>query len=142
MADPLTALPPSQFCRMALKALEGAEGQTRRRKRDQRPDEIGLAIKRDLLSRAAEAELAAEGFEAWLLAQVLAAPVPGPVRAMCTEILDEYRLATLDAALSSWLQAGAPTDDRLPRAPKSDHELFGCDCGAEPRHLAEARHGA
>ncbi len=141
MAQQLTSLPPAEFCRLALKALEGAEGQTRRRKRDQRPDQVGLAMKRELLTRGAEAAPEPEAFEAWLMAQVLAAPVPGPVRAMCAEILDEYRLAALDTSLRAWLCAGAPTDDALPRPPKTDHELHGCSCGALPMHMMEARHG-
>jgi hypothetical protein len=42
---------------------------------------------------------------------VLAAPAAGPVRAIATEVLEEYRLAATDPSFSGWLQAGAPSAD-------------------------------
>src|SRR5881275_2934695 len=84
-------LRPGDFCRQLLNAMAASEGRRRRRKRDTTPDALGMELKRDLMARAAEADPDPDGFEAWLLQQVLAAPAGGPVRAMCAEILDEYR---------------------------------------------------
>ena len=47
---------PTQVCQALLAALEASEGQRKRRKRDQTPDAIGLAVKRELLERAVEAD--------------------------------------------------------------------------------------
>jgi hypothetical protein len=99
---------PGQFCRLALHALDHTEARSRRRKRDQTPDAYGLGIKRDLLRRGAEADPPAEHFEAWLLEQALETPVSGPVRAMCVEILQEYRAAHTIPGLGEWLLSGAP----------------------------------
>lgn len=119
-----SVLAPGEFCRLSLRALESAEGRTRRRKRDQTPDTLGLGIKRDLLERAAEANPATEAFEAWLLEQVLASPASGPVRAMCIQILDEYRAAQLSPGLSDWLLRGAPSADAEAEGrPRSDEEV-------------------
>ena len=114
-------LRPGPFCRMLLKALEAAEGQTRRRKRDQAPDRVGLAIKRDLLERAVAADPAPSDFEGWLIAQIAEAPVAGSVRAMCEQIFLEYRMARLQPELADWLTRGAPSDDadRSPSGPDS-----------------------
>jgi hypothetical protein len=131
MAGPLTALRPSEFGRLALKALEAAEGQTRRRKRDQRPDQLGLAIKRGLLARLAEEDPPPHAFETWLMTQVFAAPAGGPVRAMAIQVLDEYRFSALDGGLNRWLREGAPSDDAapgddaVPAAPGRTPEVMG-----------------
>ena len=45
---------PAEICGALLAALEAAEGRRRSRKRDQTPDGIGLAIKRDILKRTVE----------------------------------------------------------------------------------------
>ena len=111
-----TTLRPGEFCRLSLQALAASEGRGKRRKRDQTPDTIGLAIKRDLLERAATADPLPAEFEGWLLTQALAAPVSGPVRALAGEILDDYRLAVLDPEFSRWLIAGAPSADTDPDA--------------------------
>jgi hypothetical protein len=121
-----TTLTPGEFCRLSLRALDVSEGRSRRRKRDQTPDTLGMGIKRDLLERGAEAAPPPEGFERWLMEQVLASAVSGPVRAMCVQILDEYRAAQISPALSEWLQQGAPSADadRASEArPKSDAEV-------------------
>ena len=107
-------LAPGHFCRLLLKALEAAEGQTRRRKRDQAPDRLGLAIKRDLLERAVAAAPPQDEFESWLLAQIAGAPAPGAVRAMCEQIFLEYRMARFQPELADWLSHGAPSDDAGP----------------------------
>jgi hypothetical protein len=118
------SLKPGEFCRLALRALDSSEGRSRRRKRDQTPDTLGLGIKRDLLERAADADPPPEAFEGWLLEQVLASSVSGPVRAMCVQILDEYRAVETTPGLSEWLLQGAPSADADPNArPKSDAEV-------------------
>lgn len=104
-------LRPGDFTRQLLKALEASEGRTRRRKRDQTPDTIGLGIKRELLTHAAADDPGPEDFESWLMERVLAEPASGGVRAMCTEILDEYHLAAADLAFYHWLEEGAPSAD-------------------------------
>jgi len=102
---------PAEFCRLFLAALAAAEGRKRRRKRDQTPDTIGLELKRELLEGAIAADPDPEEFEAWLLAQTLAAPAAGPVRAMCGEILEQYRMACVDPEYGRWLAAGAYSAD-------------------------------
>jgi len=104
-------LTPGEFARHALKALDASDGRTMRRKRDQLPDVIGLGIKRGILTRAANEDPPAENFEGWLMEQALGAAASGGILAMCGEILDEYRLATMDPTFSGWLAAGAPSAD-------------------------------
>lgn len=137
MADVVIALRPGEFCRWALTAQDAAEGQRRRRKRDQRPDQVGMAIKADLLTRAAEADPEPEAFEAWLLGQVLGAPAGGPIRAMSLQILAEYRFALLDPALTAWLRAGAPSDDAQPVRARRDDDVQACACSASYLYLRD-----
>jgi hypothetical protein len=111
MIEEAAPLSPGEFGRRLLSAMDASEGRRKRRKRDTTPDAIGLEIKRDLLRRAAAEGPPAEAFEAWLLTQVLTAPASGPVRALCAEILDEYRFARQDRAFGHWLAAGAPSAD-------------------------------
>jgi hypothetical protein len=47
---------PGYVCQALLAALDASEGRRRRRKRDQTPDAIGLAIKRRLLEQAVREE--------------------------------------------------------------------------------------
>lgn len=106
---------PGPVCRALLDALEASEGRRRRRKRDQRPDAIGLAIKRELLERAADADPPPEAFEGWLLEQCLEARGPHPlgaVRAMAIQIFHEWRLAAAIGDFERWLASGAPSEDR------------------------------
>lgn len=105
------SLRPAAFARQALKALDAAEGRRRRRKRDQTPDAIGLEIKRDLYERAARDDPEPENFEAWLVAQALAVPAAGPVRAIAVQILDEYSFSAADPSFREWLAAGAYSAD-------------------------------
>jgi len=107
----LTAPRPGEFCRHLLNALDASEGRSRRRKRDQTPDTIGLGMKRGLLERAAEEDPEPEEFEGWLVMQVLAEPASGGLRAMCGEILDDYRFAAAEPTFQQWLADGAPSAD-------------------------------
>jgi hypothetical protein len=137
-------------CAFLLKALEAAEGQTRRRKRDQSPDKLGLTLKRELLRRAAATDPEPKSFEGWLMEQIGRAPDAGPVRAMCEEIFLEYRLAALQPDFAEWLAAGAPSDDADPDGPErrkrradgpgrrdrwqgTDDPEFACICHVDPR---------
>ena len=129
-----TAVRPSAFCQSLLAAMLAAEGLVKRRGRNQTPDGIGLALKRDLLVRAVDDDPPPDAFESWLVAQVLAAPAGGPVRAMCAQILDEYRLAALDPAFAEWLASGASSDDAEPRPKRS------AECGCPPMDL-HGEHG-
>jgi hypothetical protein len=110
-----SALTPAFVCRALLQAIEAAEGQTRRRKRDQAPDRLGLAAKRAILERAVQEAPAAADFEGWLVAQILASDAPGAARAMCEEIFLDYRMALSQPAMAHWLEHGAPSDDAEPR---------------------------
>jgi len=108
---------PADVCRGLLAALEAAEGRRRRRKRDTRPDAIGLGIKRDLLAQAVRDDPSPGDFEGWLLEQCLAADGTasvGAVRAMATDILAEWQLASVSPEFRDWLDAGAPSEDREP----------------------------
>ena len=120
MTDQAGTLRPGEFSRLLLKALDASEGRRRRRKRNTTPDAIGLELKRELLQRATTEDPAPEAFEGWLLAQALAAPASGPVRALCAEILDEYRVAQHDPHFSQWLVAGAPSADAETEEAASD----------------------
>jgi hypothetical protein len=140
-------LTPGAFCRLLLRALEAAEGQTRRRKRDQAPDRLGLTTKRELLERAVMADPTTEAFEGWLVEQIAGAEAPGAVRAMCEQIFLEYRMARLQPELTDWLMHGAPSDDAEPgrgrrhadREPRrdrwhgTDDTEYACTCHL-PQH--------
>lgn len=106
---------PAEVCRGLLAALEASEGRRQRRKRDTRPDAIGLAIKRELLERIVAEAPTPEALGGWLLGQSLI-PRPdvstGAVRAMAMEIFMDYRLAQTSGAFRAWLDAGCPSQDR------------------------------
>ncbi|MCX7623317.1 MAG: type III secretion fhipep protein [Thermomicrobium sp.] len=110
--DPAALARPAVFCRALLQALEASEGRRKRRKRDQTPDQLGQELKRWILERAIADDPEPEEFEQWLLALVLETPGSGGVRAMCQEVLLEYRLAQQDPDFRAWLALGAPSADR------------------------------
>jgi hypothetical protein len=106
---------PAEVCRKLLAALEASEGRRTRRKRDTTPDALGMALKRRLLEDAAREDPAPEAFEGWLLERALGAPADvsvGAMRAMAIEVFREWRFATESCEFESWLDAGAPSDDR------------------------------
>jgi hypothetical protein len=108
------AIRPAQVCQALLGALAASEGQRKRRKRDQTPDAIGLAVKRELLERAVEADPEPEAFEAWLLnySQIcVAAELAGSASAMARAVFDEWRLAHSLKEFNLWLNQGAPSAD-------------------------------
>jgi hypothetical protein len=106
-------LRPAEFTRGLLGALDASEGRRKRRARDTTPDSIGMGVKRDLLEAAARADPDPDGFEAWLLEQVLAAGTAnGAVRAMALSIWDEWMLACAADTFRDWLEHGAPSDDK------------------------------
>ncbi len=110
----MTILRPAQVCNALLVALEAAEGRRRKRKRDQTPDAIGLAIKRDLLRRAIDDDPSPEAFEAWLLDYPAASGPPdltGASLAMARSVFDEWQLAQSMPEFRKWLEEGAPSDD-------------------------------
>ena len=104
---------PAEVCRALLAALDAADGQRRKRKRDQRPDAIGLALKREILERAVEEDPEPGSFEAWLLDRVSASAPgsAGAVTAMARAVLEEWRLAHTLGEFKHWLDRGAPSDD-------------------------------
>ena len=94
---------PRELALALLAALSAADGRRRARKRDQTPDGLGLAMKRALLERLAEADPPAEALEAWLQ--------PHAANPMARTILEEWRLAQALPAFAGWLGNGAPSDD-------------------------------
>jgi len=108
------AIRPAEVCKALLVALEASEGQRKRRKRDQTPDAIGLAVKRKLLERGVEADPEPDAFEAWLLnysQTCVAAELAGPASAMARTVFDEWRLAHSLENFKLWLDQGAPSAD-------------------------------
>ncbi len=108
------AIRPAEVCQALLAALAASEGQRKRRKRDQTPDAIGLAVKRQLLERAVEDNPEPEAFEAWLLnySQTrVATELAGPAAAMARTVFDEWRLAHSLENFRVWLNQGAPSAD-------------------------------
>ena len=125
-----TEVRPGQFCQFLLRTLEASEAQTRRRKRDQTPDHIGLAMRRVLLEHVVAIDPDEDQFEQALLERVLASETPGPLRAMAILIMNEYRFTASQPGLVAWLQAGAPNADAdEPTRVKHDHEVMGADRG-------------
>lgn len=129
MTDATTILRPADFSRNMLNALAASDGRRKRRARNTTPDRIGLEIKGHLLRKIVAEDPAPEELEAWLLAQVLAAPASGPVRALCAEILDEYRFACHEPGFARWVLAGAPSDDAERERPQRPGEA-SCAPGA------------
>ena len=108
------AIRPAQVCMALLAALEAAEGQRKRRKRDQTPDAIGLAVKREVLEGVVQDDPDPELFEAWLLRYSQkreSRHSPGAVSAMARAVLEEWRLAHSMGDFKAWLDHGAPSDD-------------------------------
>ena len=102
---------PADVCRALLAALNAADGRRKSRKRDQTPDAIGLAIKREILERVVDDNPGSEVFEAWLLNYSQSSNSPGAVAAMARAVLDEWRLAHAMGDFKTWLDRGAPSDD-------------------------------
>ena len=115
---------PAQVCKALLAALQAPEGQWKRRKRDQTPDAIGLAVKRALLERAVKDDPEPQAFEAWLLKYsqtYVAAELAGPATAMARAVFDEWRLAHSLGEFKDWLDRGAPSEDVGDGNKKSTH---------------------
>ena len=109
-----SAMRPAQVCKALLAALQAPEGQRKRRKRDQTPDAIGLAVKRALLERAVEDDPDPQAFEEWLLKYpqtLVATELAGPASAMARAVFDEWHLALSLEDFRAWLNQGAPSDD-------------------------------
>jgi hypothetical protein len=115
---------PAQVCKTLLAALEGAEGQRRKRKRDQTPDAIGLAVKRALLERVVQDDPEPEAFEKWLLNYPLTCGAPeftGSASAMARAVFEEWCLAHSLGDFKAWLDHGAPSEDVGDRNEKRSH---------------------
>lgn len=112
---------PADVCRRLLAALDASEGRRRNRKRDTRPDAIGLRIKRRLLEEAVRADPEVFDFEGWLVERCsdpgferaldLPAASAGSVQAMAREVLAEWRYALSSDSFRRWLECGAPSAD-------------------------------
>lgn len=115
---------PLDFARHAVATIEASEGRRKRRKRNTTPDAVGLEMKREILEGIAAADPAPEDLEGHLLSLILHSEFPGPLRALCGEVLDEYRLALISGQFRDWLMSGARSDDR-------DERPEGCVPGCE-----------
>jgi hypothetical protein len=104
----MTVLRPAHVCSTLLDALEASEGRRRRRKRDQTPDAIGLAAKREVLERIVHEDPEPEAFEDWLLRY---AHDNSRAASMTLAVLEEWRLAHVLPGFRDWLEAGAPSED-------------------------------
>lgn len=104
-------LRPADVCGALLAALQAADGRRRKRKRDQTPDTIGLAAKRQLLETVVRERPDASGFEAWLLQYAHDHGGTGATGAMARTIFDEWRLAHAMPDFAVWLERGAPSED-------------------------------
>ena len=102
---------PADVCRALLAALDAADGRRKSRKRDQTPDAIGLALKRQILEQVIQENPDAQIFEAWLLNYSQSRQSSGAVAAMARAVLDEWRLAHAMGDFKAWLDRGAPSDD-------------------------------
>lgn len=114
LTDSSQTFRPADLCRALLAALEASEGRTRKRKRDQRPDAFGLAVKRTLLKQVIEDDPPPEAFEEWLLnypTTCKAQELTGPSFAMAKALFEEWRLAHTLGEFRLWLAQGAPSDD-------------------------------
>jgi hypothetical protein len=112
--ESLQSFRPADVCRALLAALEASEGRRKKRKRDQTPDAIGLAVKREVLERVVQDDPDSEMFEAWLLRYAEkneSQHSSGAVAAMARGVLDEWRLARSMRDFKDWLDRGAPSDD-------------------------------
>jgi len=101
---------PGPFCRALLAALDASEGRRQSRKRDQTPDRIGLAARRELLERAVLEDPEPQAFEEWLL---------GYPPATARMVLEEWRLAHAMPEFAAWLERGAPSEDAAGSPPAS-----------------------
>lgn len=118
--DGSQSLRPAEVCKALLAALEASEGRNRKRKRDQKPDTIGLSIKRSLLARAVQDDPDPEAFEEWLLnypGKCDTGEPSGAVAAMARTVLEEWRLAHSMGAFRVWLEDGAPSADATDEKP-------------------------
>ena len=131
----LQSFRPADVCRALLAALEAAEGRRKRRKRDQTPDAIGLAVKREVLEHVVEDDPGPELFEGWLLAYVQKSErmhSAGAVSAMARAVLDEWRLAHSMKDFKAWLDRGAPSDDADAGAAAARPNSDGSDTRRRP----------
>ena len=115
---------PAQICSALLAALDASDGRRKMRKRDQRPDAIGLGIKRQLLEEIVAADPEPDDLELWLLEYVQSNEghvASGAVAAMARVVFDEWRLAHAMPDFSAWLAHGAPSDDTLAGTQTREH---------------------
>ncbi len=113
MESPQGVFRPAEVCKALLNALDASEGRRKRRKRDQTPDAIGLAVKRHLLECVVRDDPDPEMFEGWLLehSKNNDAQSSGAVAAMARIVFEEWRLAGCMSDFKTWLDQGAPSDD-------------------------------
>jgi hypothetical protein len=122
-SHPSIAFRPADVCRALLAALDAADGRRKSRKRDQTPDAIGLAVKRQILECVVQENPDADNFEAWLMNYSQRSHASGAVAAMARAVLDEWCLAHAMGDFKNWLDRGAPSEDAAAVSPtRADDE--------------------
>ena len=114
----MTTFRPADVCKALIAALDAADGRRKSRKRDQTPDAIGLALKREILEHVVQENPDPEMFESWLLNYSQNRHSSGAVAAMARSVLEEWRLAHSMGEFRLWLEQGAPSDDTKHENPK------------------------
>jgi len=123
MNDSREVVRPAEVCRALIAALGASEGRSRKRKRDQTPDTIGFAVKRQILESVVHEDPDPQSFEAWLLnyAESSHETLPsGAIVAMARAVLEEWRLAQCMENFKAWLDHGAPSADADGKAPAEE----------------------
>ena len=110
--DLTSSVRPAEVCEWLLTSIAVAEGRRKRRPRNTTPDNIGLNLKLDILQECIAANPEPETFEEWLL-QAATKPgrASGPMRAVCSDVLFEWRAARQDPFYRDWLLAGAEEEE-------------------------------
>ena len=103
---------PADVARALLKALDASEGRRKRRMRDTTPDAIGQSLERDLLEEVAREDPDPGAFEGWLSERCRAAGFSsGPIRAVASKVLEEWKMTHASPEFRAWLLSGARSDD-------------------------------
>jgi len=137
-------MPPAEFSRGLLAALEVSDGRRRRRQRDTTPDVIGIGIKRALLERAVADDPEPGDFEPWLVGHCLTAADTvsvGGARAMALEIFAEFGIVnTRKRRTATRKSAPHRADCHLGFGRYTAHQPFGLILPSTTLHASGGSH--
>ena len=114
MVIPLGAIAPREFCML----LKGVDQQPPRLSRDLEPDFIGIDLKQRILDAVIADDPPAEEFERALLEAADSLDIPaGSARGVCSDVLQEWRMAHASPGFMDWMraEAAAPSGPRRKR---------------------------